>query len=242
MRTYGLIGKNLTNKLLKNYFKNKFKKEHITNSQYLDFEIQSISDFKELLKNKKISGLNVTIPYKESIIKFLDELSFEAGKIGAVNTIQIKNGKLVGHNTDHIGFTKSIYSKLDERKKAIILGNGGAAKAIRYSLNKLGIIHKTISRNSKFNYSDFNASMCMEYDIIINTTPLGVYPDINSAPEIPYELLSNKHLLFDLTYNPLETKFLKNGKINNTKIQNGLNMLEIQAEESWKIWNKKIKY
>jgi len=106
----------------------------------------------------------------------------------------------------------------------------------------LGIIHKTISRNSKFNYSDFNASMCMEYDIIINTTPLGVYPDINSAPEIPYELLSNKHLLFDLTYNPLETKFLKNGKVNNTKIQNGLNMLEIQAEESWKIWNKKIKY
>ena len=242
MRTYGLIGKNLTNTFSKIYFKNKFKKEHITNSQYLDFEIQSISDFKELLKNKKISGLNVTIPYKESIIKFLDELSFEAGKIGAVNTIQIKNGKLVGHNTDHIGFTKSIYSKLDERKKAIILGNGGAAKAIQYSLNKLGIIHKTISRNSKFNYSDFNASMCMEYDIIINTTPLGVYPDINCAPEIPYELLSNKHLLFDLTYNPLETKFLKNGKINNTKIQNGLNMLEIQAEESWKIWNKKIKY
>ena len=237
MRTFGLIGKSLEHSFSSQYFNEKFFKEGITDTQYLNFELKHISEFTELIKTHKISGLNVTIPYKESIIPFLDELNEEAQEIGAVNTIQFSNGKTIGHNTDHIGFTNSIQPLLEGRNKAIILGDGGAAKAIKYALKKLNIEYKTINRNTSFDYLDITKQITGYYTIIINTTPVGSYPNINDFPKIPYEYLNQNYLLFDLIYNPNETKFLAYGKAKNAQTKNGLEMLQLQAEESWNIWN-----
>ena len=237
MRTFGLIGKSLEHSFSSQYFNEKFFKEGITDTQYLNFELKHISEFTELIKTHKLSGLNVTIPYKESIIPFLDELNEEAQEIGAVNTIQFSNGKTIGHNTDHIGFTNSIQPLLEGRNKAIILGDGGAAKAIKYALKKLNIEYKTINRNTSFDYLDITKQITGYYTIIINTTPVGSYPNINNFPKIPYEYLNQNYLLFDLIYNPNETKFLAYGKAKNAQTKNGLEMLQLQAEESWNIWN-----
>jgi shikimate dehydrogenase len=237
MRTFGLIGKSLEHSFSSQYFNEKFFKEGITDTQYLNFELKHISEFTELIKTNKLSGLNVTIPYKESIIPFLDELNEEAKEIGAVNTIQFSNGKTIGHNTDHIGFTNSIQPLLEDRNKAIILGDGGAAKAIKYALKKLNIEYKTINRNTSFDYLDITKQITGYYTIIINTTPVGSYPNINDFPKIPYEYLNQNYLLFDLIYNPNETKFLAYGKAKNAQTKNGLEMLQLQAEESWNIWN-----
>ena len=237
MRTFGLIGKSLEHSFSSQYFNEKFFKEGITDTQYLNFELKHISEFTELIKTHKLSGLNVTIPYKESIIPFLDELNEEAKEIGAVNTIQFSNGKTIGHNTDHIGFTNSIQPLLEGRNKAIILGDGGAAKAIKYALKKLNIEYKTINRNTSFDYLDITKQITGYYTIIINTTPVGSYPNINNFPKIPYEYLNQNYLLFDLIYNPNETKFLAYGKAKNAQTKNGLEMLQLQAEESWNIWN-----
>ena len=237
MRTFGLIGKSLEHSFSSQYFNEKFFKEGITDTQYLNFELKDISEFTELIKTNKLSGLNITIPYKESIIPFLDELNEEAKEIGAVNTIQFSNGKTIGHNTDHIGFTNSIQPLLEGRNKAIILGDGGAAKAIKYALKKLNIEYKTINRNTSFDYLDITKQITGYYTIIINTTPVGSYPDINDFPKIPYEYLNQNYLLFDLIYNPNETKFLAYGKAKNAQTKNGLEMLQLQAEESWNIWN-----
>jgi shikimate dehydrogenase len=237
MRTFGLIGKSLEHSFSSQYFNEKFFKEGITDTQYLNFELKHISEFTELIKTNKLSGLNITIPYKESIIPFLDELNEEAQEIGAVNTIQFSNGKTIGHNTDHIGFTNSIKPLLEDRNKAIILGDGGAAKAIKYALKKLNIEYKTINRNTSFDYLDITKQITGYYTIIINTTPVGSYPNINDFPKIPYEYLNQNYLLFDLIYNPNETKFLAYGKAKNAQTKNGLEMLQLQAEESWNIWN-----
>ena len=237
MRTFGLIGKSLEHSFSSQYFNEKFFKEGITDTQYLNFELKDISEFTELIKTHKLSGLNITIPYKESIIPFLDELNEEAKEIGAVNTIQFSNGKTIGHNTDHIGFTNSIQPLLEDRNKAIILGDGGAAKAIKYALKKLNIEYKTINRNTSFDYLDITKQITGYYTIIINTTPVGSYPNINDFPKIPYEYLNQNYLLFDLIYNPNETKFLAYGKAKNAQTKNGLEMLQLQAEESWNIWN-----
>ena len=237
MRTFGLIGKSLEHSFSSQYFNEKFFKEGITDTQYLNFELKDISEFTELIKTHKLSGLNITIPYKESIIPFLDELNEEAKEIGAVNTIQFSNGKTIGHNTDHIGFTNSIQPLLEDRNKAIILGDGGAAKAIKYALKKLNIEYKTINRNTSFDYLDITKQITGYYTIIINTTPVGSYPNINNFPKIPYEYLNQNYLLFDLIYNPNETKFLAYGKAKNAQTKNGLEMLQLQAEESWNIWN-----
>ena len=237
MRTFGLIGKSLEHSFSSQYFNEKFFKEGITDTQYLNFELKDISEFKQLIEKNKLSGLNITIPYKESIIPFLDELNEEAQEIGAVNTIQFSNGKTIGHNTDHIGFTNSIKPLLEDRNKAIILGDGGAAKAIKYALKKLNIEYKTINRNTSFDYLDITKQITGYYTIIINTTPVGSYPDINDFPKIPYEYLNQNFLLFDLIYNPHETKFLAYGKAKNAQTKNGLEMLQLQAEESWNIWN-----
>ena len=237
MRTFGLIGKSLEHSFSSQYFNEKFFKEGITDTQYLNFELKHISEFTELIKTNKLSGLNITIPYKESIIPFLDELNEEAKEIGAVNTIQFSNGKTIGHNTDHIGFTNSIQPLLEDRNKAIILGDGGAAKAIKYALKKLNIEYKTINRNTSFDYLDITKQITGYYTIIINTTPVGSYPNINDFPKIPYEYLNQNYLLFDLIYNPNETKFLAYGKAKNAQTKNGLEMLQLQAEESWNIWN-----
>lgn len=237
MRTFGLIGKNLSHSFSSGYFNEKFYKEGITNTEYLNFELNDISEFPELIKTHKLSGLNVTLPYKESIIPYLDELSKDAKEIGAVNTIQFINGKTIGHNTDVTGFKQSIIPILEERKTALILGNGGAAKGVKHALKQLKIAYKTANRNTSFDYSDISTQDIGFHNIIINTTPLGMSSEIRNFPKIPYEVLTEKHLLFDLIYNPSETLFLKYGKAKKSSIKNGLEMLHIQAEASWNIWN-----
>ena len=237
MRTFGLIGKTLVHSFSEGYFNNKFHKEDINDAEYKNFELNNISEFTDLISKIKHSGLNVTTPYKESIIPFLDELTPHAKAIGAVNTIQFKDNKLIGHNTDTIGFSQSIYPLLNERNKALVLGNGGASKAIQYALKTLNIEYKIVSRKSSFDYSDISSKSIGYYDIIINTTPLGTYPEIADFPQIPYKELNENHLLFDVIYNPTESAFLRFGKTRNCSIKNGLEMLEIQAESSWNIWN-----
>ena len=236
MRTFGLLGKSLEHSFSASYFNEKFYEEDV-DAEYLSFELDKIQDFKNLINEKQLSGLNITIPYKECIIPFLDKLSNEAKIIGAVNTIQFINGKTIGHNTDYIGFSNSIKPLLKGRKSALILGNGGAAKAVKYALYLLNIDFKTVNRNSSFNYSDISTQTTDYYNIIVNATPLGTHPYTIEFPKIPYENLNSTHLLFDLIYNPSETKFLKYGKAKGATIKNGLEMLQIQAEESWNIWN-----
>ena len=238
MRTFGLIGKSLEHSFSSKYFKEKFLKEKITDAQYLNFELKDISEFKLLIEENKLSGLNVTIPYKKKIIPFLDELSNESKEIGAVNSIRFINGKLIGYNTDYLGFKKSIEPILKGRKKAIVLGDGGAAKAVKYALDKLGIEHKTANRNTLFDYIDITEEITGYYNVIINTTPEGSYPNPSGFPKIPYEYLNENYLLFDLVYNPNETKFLTYGRAKNAQTKNGLEMLQIQAEESWNIWKQ----
>jgi len=237
MNTFGLIGKSLSHSFSEKYFNKKFHNEDIKNCEYKNFELNDISEIKELISQVNLSGLNVTIPYKKSVIPFLDELTPEAKAIGAVNTIEFKGNKLIGHNTDTIGFLQSIYPILNGRKKALILGNGGASKAIQNALKKLNIEYKIVSRNSSFDYLDISNQLIDYYKVIINTTPLGTYPDIAEYPQIPYKKLNESHLLFDLIYNPVESQFLQFGKTRNCIIKNGLEMLEIQAESSWNIWN-----
>ena len=237
MRTFGLIGKTLSHSFSEVYFNEKFLKEDISDAEYKNFELNNISEFTDLISKMKLSGLNVTIPYKESVIPFLDELTPQAKAIEAVNTIQFKDNKLIGHNTDTIGFSQSIYPLLNERKNALILGNGGASKAVQYALKTLNIKYKIVSRKSSFDYSDISIKSIGYYDIIINTTPLGTYPKTADFPQIPYKQLNENHLLFDLIYNPIESTFLRFGKTRNCSIKNGLEMLEIQAESSWNIWN-----
>jgi len=237
MRTFGLIGKTLVHSFSEGYFNKKFHTEDVNDAEYRNFELNNISEFTDLISKMKLSGLNVTIPYKESVIPFLDELTPQAKEIGAVNTIQFKDNKLIGHNTDTIGFSQSINPLLNERKNALILGNGGASKAVQYALKTLNIKYKIVSRKSSFDYSDISIKSIGYYDIIINTTPLGTYPKTADFPQIPYKQLNENHLLFDLIYNPIESTFLRFGKTRNCSIKNGLEMLEIQAESSWNIWN-----
>ena len=237
MRTFGLIGKTLSHTFSERYFNEKFDKKDINDAEYKNFELKSIADFPRFIADNKLSGLNVTIPYKESIIPFLDDLTDNAKNIGAVNTIQFIDGETIGHNTDWIGFSKSIKPLLGDKKTALILGNGGGAKAIKFALNKLNIKHKTVSRNTSFDYLDITIKTTDYYTIIINTTPLGTHPKILEFPKINYTDLNSKNLLFDLIYNPNESRFLQYGKAKGSEIKNGLEMLQIQAEESWKIWN-----
>ena len=240
-KIYGLIGKNIDYSFSKNFFSKKFKNENI-NCKYLNFDIQNISDFKSVISDKNISGLNVTIPYKEDVIKYIDEISNDAKSIGAVNTIKISNKKLTGHNTDHIGFTKSI-EKIDEFKNiesALILGSGGASKAIQFALDNMKIKYTIVSRSNSIkciNYNQVSEKIIKNHKLIINCTPLGTFPEVEKCPEIDYRFLSPFNILYDLVYNPKQSSFLRKGVKAGCKIKNGLEMLEIQAIESWKIWN-----
>ncbi|MEI6695738.1 MAG: shikimate dehydrogenase [Bacteroidota bacterium] len=248
MNLYGLIGYPLSHSFSASYFTDKFKKESITDAEYRLFPIQEITDIKYLLaKEANLKGLSVTIPYKEKVIPFLDELDDVAQKVGAVNTIQISNRNnktyLIGYNTDVIGFEKTLSPLLEaHHHQALILGSGGASKAVMYVLNKLNIPFEIVSRNlqnASLTYADLNAENFENHQIIINTTPLGMYPEINACPDLPYHLLTSSHLLIDLIYNPKETEFLKQGKLHFAKTKNGLEMLIYQAEAAWKIWNKR---
>lgn len=244
MDKFGLIGKNISYSFSKEYFKNKFKNEGILNASYENFDIQNISEFPNILKsNPYLKGLNVTIPYKEIIIPFLDEIDEKASKIGAVNTIKVlNNGKLKGYNTDYFGFSKSLKPQIKPiHKKALILGTGGASKAIKYALEELNIECAFVSRNSsketEYTYKSLSEEVIRTHQIIINCTPLGTYPKIDECPNIPYQAISNAHILFDLIYNPEETKFLKLGKNRKATCINGLKMLIFQADKAWDIWN-----
>ena len=237
MKTYGLIGKNISYSFSRNYFANKFKKEDIKNSQYINFDIDNLSELNNIFNTDNF-GFNVTIPYKEVIIPYLDSLDFHAEKIGAVNTIKLENEKKIGFNTDWIGFKKSIEPLLNSHHtKALILGTGGASKAVIYALDQLKIETLMVSRYGEISYEDLSEEIIQNHAIIINCTPVGTFPNVDAAPEIPYHFITKNHLAYDLIYNPAETLFLKKCKEKGAVVKNGLEMLEIQAEASWKIWN-----
>ena len=243
---YGLTGYPLSHSFSPAYFNAKFAREGI-DAQYHLFPIEHANEFPSLLKNHpEIKGLNVTIPYKEAIAPYLDELDEVAEEIGAVNCIDIRDKRTKGYNTDVIGFEKSLLPLLQPyHKRALILGTGGASKAVGYVLGKLGIEYEKVSRQksqSFFTYEDITPDIIKDYALIFNTTPLGMYPKNNFSPPIPYEAISSRHLLYDLIYNPEETKFLQQGKQHGATIKNGLEMLELQAEAAWKIWNNKYHY
>lgn len=242
-KLYGLVGKNIDYSFSPKYFKEKFKKAQIKNHEYTIFDLKEIDALSGVLENPNLKGFNVTIPYKETIMPLLNKISKNAKKIGAVNTVKIsKKGKTKGYNTDYFGFKKSLAPLLKEHhKKALILGTGGSSKAVAYGLKKLDIQCAFVSRDpqkTKYCYEDLTADVFNEYHIVINTTPVGTAPNIEEAPNLNYELFTAQHIAYDLTYNPSETKFLKLAKARGAQIKNGYEMLVLQAEKSWKIWNE----
>ncbi len=243
MKKFGLIGFPLSHSFSKKYFEEKFQRENIFDCSYDLFELKTIEELPVLLKsNPDLIGLNVTIPYKESVMKYLDVLSDEAKEIGAVNCIKIENGKLKGYNTDTFGFEISLQKFLTIiPDKTFVLGSGGSSKAVCYVLKKLNLPFTKVSREKKDDCSSYEEifSLMKESNLFINTTPLGMFPNENDCPNIPYDKLSTHDFLFDLIYNPAETLFLKKGKAIGAKTQNGLEMLQLQAEKSWEIWNSK---
>lgn len=242
MRLFGLIGYPLFQSFSKKFFSEKFEREGLTDCRYESFSIPSISELTSILKeNPLLCGLNVTIPYKEQVLSFLHEKSALVKKINACNCIKIENGKLTGYNTDAPAFEQSLKEKLQpHHTKALILGTGGAAKAVEFCLEKLNIAYKYVSRKpsaKNFSYEQLTDPIMQEYTLIINTTPLGMHPNVVEAPPIPYHALNKKHYLFDLVYNPAKTLFLQKGEDQEAVIKNGYEMLVLQAEESWRIWN-----
>ena len=241
MDKYGLIGYPLGHSFSINYFNEKFENEGI-DARYENFEIASIRQFPEIIDtNPELRGLNVTIPYKEQVIDYLDSLSPEAQAIGAVNVIKVehkgKNTILKGYNSDVIGFTRSIEPLLERyHKKALILGTGGACKAIDFGLKSLGLQTQWVSRHEKPNAITYE--LITEYNVIVNCTPCGMYPHADECPRLPYEAMNSHTLLYDLLYNPDETLFMKRGKARGALVKNGLEMLLLQAFASWEFWNK----
>ena len=278
MTTYGLIGYPLGHSFSRKFFTEKFEKEGI-DAQYLNFEIPSIEEFPEIIKNNpELRGLNVTIPYKQQVMQYLDDISEEAKAIGAVNVVRIERpspqpspimgretmrnagnkpdglpikgdmseglrGSLIGYNSDVIGFVESIRPLLKpHHKKALILGTGGASKAIRYGLEeKLGMKTLFVSRSARegmITYEEVTAEVLKEYEVIVNCSPVGMYPHVDECPALPYEAMNENNLLYDLVYNPLETLFMKKGAEQGATVKNGLEMLHLQAIASWKFWEK----
>src|ERR1043166_8083908 len=243
MRLFGLIGYPLTHSFSKDYFAQKFKKEAIKDCQYENFQLVNINELLKIIKdNPQLEGLNVTIPHKEAVISFLDQKNELVRETGACNCIKIVQGKLIGFNTDVIGFEKSLLTRLKpEHKNALILGTGGASKAVEFVLRKNGISYKKVSRQlsaNNFVYDQLTPGIVKESRLIINTTPTGTYPNTNEIPPLPYEAITSKHFLFDLIYNPEKTLFLKQGEEQGAVTLNGYEMLVYQAEESWTIWNQ----
>lgn len=243
-KNYGLIGKNISYSFSQKHFTEKFEKEGWKNHSYQNFDLQNIQEFKDIFKDhKNIQGLNVTIPYKLEVIPFLDSLGKTAKKIGAVNTIKVtKKGKLKGYNTDWYGFYHSLKPLLKLRhKRALILGNGGASKAIEYALDKLKIDYTIVSRSPKkgqLSYEQVTPELLQKYKIVINTTPLGTFPNVEDKPLIDYGGFTPDHIAYDLIYNPEQTAFLKQASQNGAVTINGYPMLVLQARKAWKIWNK----
>ena len=244
MNLYGLIGYPLGHSFSKKYFTDKFEKEKRTDCKYEVFPIPSIDEFPELLKaNPTLKGLSVTIPYKEQVLKFITEFSDEVKQIGATNSIKISGNKLIAYNTDIIGFKESFIKLLKPiHQKALVLGTGGASKAVQYVLQKLNIPFLVVTRSEivkdgLINYKTIDEKIMQEYSIIINCSPAGMSPNENTSPDIPYHLITPDHYLYDLVYKPMKTLFLQKGEEKKASIQNGYEMLLIQAEASWSIWN-----
>ncbi|NND94587.1 MAG: shikimate dehydrogenase [Flavobacteriales bacterium] len=239
-KKYGLIGRKISYSFSPNYFAKKFKEMGVSHSySLLDYE-----NIEEIEKNtlKSFDGLNVTIPYKEEIIDILDELSLEARAIQAVNCIEVNENRLIGHNTDVFGFRESIRPFLKtDHQKALILGTGGASKAVAYVLDEMGIEYLKVSRDrdrGDCTYADLNKNALKFFPFVINTSPVGTFPDVDSAPDIPYQFITERNFLYDLIYNPEKTEFLKRGAKKGAIVLNGLSMLIGQAEKSWEIWKK----
>ena len=243
MNNYGLIGYPLSHSFSKNFFDKKFLRENILDAEYQLYPLEKIEDFPNLLKKiPNLKGLNVTIPYKESIIPYLTELDETAKAIGAVNTIKVVDGKLIGYNTDAWVFAKTLlgFAHID-MKTALIIGDGGAAKAVKYVLNRIGISYKTVNRTKKENtltFEELSDELIASTKLFIQTTPWGTFPNINEMPPIPMNAINASHKAIDLIYNPEESLFLTSMKAKGAKIKNGLEMLNAQAEEAWKIWRK----
>ena len=242
----GLIGYPLVHSFSKKYFNEKFDNENIKNVSYQNYELENINELKSLIKrNSDLRGLNVTIPYKEKVIKYLDKIDEKYLNIGAVNVIKIIDNKLFGINTDYEAFKITLKEWLDNsfNSKALILGTGGSSKSVSLALKELNIDHNFVSRKKRknvFSYEELlDIKIFSNYKLIINTTPLGMYPKINLLPNIPYSLITKNYYLYDLVYNPETTKFLEKGKRKGAKIKNGLEMLHLQAELSWNYWNQK---
>lgn len=236
---FGLIGKKLGHSFSPSYFRQKFEEESL-DAEYVLYELEYIEKVGDILK-EGINGLNVTIPYKSAILPFLNQIDTAAQEIGAVNCIHNSNGQLIGYNTDWLGFTQSLMENIgNERPSALVLGSGGSSRAVQYSLKKLGITYTVVSRSENgIGYDTLNEAIIKSNHLIINTTPVGMYPETKVAPNIPYEYIDDQHFLFDLIYNPEKTLFLTLGFERGAQIQNGWPMLQYQAEASWKIWNRK---
>ncbi|MDL2208499.1 shikimate dehydrogenase [Parabacteroides sp. OttesenSCG-928-O15] len=247
MDKYGLIGYPLGHSFSMTFFNQKFESEHI-DAQYLNFEIENIKELKNVLRdNPELKGLNVTLPYKTQVIPYLDDIDEDARRIGAVNVIKFKKGmfgkkKLVGYNSDIIGFKQSIEPLLNQsHRKALILGTGGASRAIFQGLKQLGIGSTLVSRTPRefgITYDEITPKTMEQYTVIVNTTPVGMYPHVDECPDIPYDLLTPNHLLYDLLYNPDETLFMKKGEARGAVVKNGLEMLLLQAFAAWNIWQQ----
>jgi shikimate dehydrogenase len=249
MHLFGLLGYPLSHSFSKRFFTEKFEREGINHCRYDLYAIEKIALLHDILQqNPELLGLNVTIPYKQAVMPFLDAIEASAAEAGAVNSIKIKNGKLTGYNTDILGFEESLIGWLDGKKdlKALVLGNGGAAKAVFYVLKKYGIPYQIVTRspqnefNCELNYADLTEAIIAEHQLIINTTPLGMSPNVTTCPNIPYEYLTKKHYLYDLVYNPEQTLFLTKGIAQGAATKNGMEMLHSQAINAWKIWTNDI--
>ena len=243
MRKFGLIGYPLTHSFSQRYFTEKFEREGIADCVYSNFSIGSIGDLGAVLADAELCGLNVTIPYKQQVMPFLDSLSPVVEAIGACNCIKIEGGRRFGFNTDVVGFEQSLVKKLaGHHRKALVLGTGGAAKAVEWVLRRLGIEFLSVTREPRpgrpaIGYADVDAGLLATHTLIVNTTPVGTYPNVSECPPLPYEALTSRHYLFDLVYNPDRTLFLQKGEAHGAVVENGYDMLVLQAEESWRIWN-----
>jgi shikimate dehydrogenase len=243
MRRFGLIGYPLTHSFSKKYFTEKFEKEGLDDCRYELYPIGSINELPVLLEqHPDLEGLNITIPYKKQVLSFLDHSAFIPEGLEACNCILINEGRLIGYNTDVVGFRESLRPLLQPaQQSALVLGNGGATAAVIFALQQLGISYHIVSRElhkgSDFTYRDLDEGIIQSHPVIINTTPVGLYPNVDQCPDIPYDSIDERHLLYDLVYNPAQTLFLRKGAEQGAAIKNGEEMLLLQAEESWKIWN-----
>jgi len=237
LRVFGLIGRDIDYSFSRTYFREKFEREGWENFTYRNFDLATIETFPDILKTPCLSGLNVTIPYKEAIIPYLNEVSETACAIGAVNTIVFEDGKTVGHNTDYIGFSETLRPLLQaSHDQALILGTGGASKAVAYALTELGIPYSIVSREGELNYGNLTKELLLKHPIVINCTPLGTHPNIDACPPLPYDGFTAEHIAYDLIYNPAETTFLANAKAFGATTKNGYDMLAAQAEAAWQLW------